>query len=195
MTSLIEHELEHFIVSETPGVERCVVNEKLTDEGKKYILQTQGINLEALVRHSDVLDVNTLYSNDLNLIMCHYGIEACARALVKEIIRVFTPYGIDVNRRHLTLTADYMTFTGAVLPFSRGAMSSSASPLQRMTFETTVGFMREALVHGESDFLSSPSARLVVGGLLNSGTSIFDLLVPNSYSLGRSWNGGNSLVS
>lgn len=63
-------------------------------------------------------------------------------------MRVFTPYGIDVSRRHLTLTADYMTFTGRIQPLSRGAMASSASPLQKMTFETTFSFLRDALVNG-----------------------------------------------
>lgn len=62
---------------------------------------------------------------------------------------VFGVYGIEVNPRHLSLTADYMTFTGEVQPFSRGAMADSASPLQKMTFETTVTFMREALISGK----------------------------------------------
>lgn len=35
------------------------------------------------MKHSDVLDVNSLYSNDLNMIYNNYGIEACGRALVK----------------------------------------------------------------------------------------------------------------
>uniref|UniRef100_A0A915BG80 DNA-directed RNA polymerase n=1 Tax=Parascaris univalens TaxID=6257 RepID=A0A915BG80_PARUN len=100
------------------------------------------VTFQALFKHSDVLDVNSLYSNDLDMIWRCYGIEACARALIKEIVRVFTPYGIDVSRRHLTLTADYMTFTGRIQPFSRGAMASSASPLQKMTFETTFSFLR-----------------------------------------------------
>jgi DNA-directed RNA polymerase I subunit RPA1 len=47
---------------------------------------------------------------------------------------VFGVYGIEVNPRHLSLTADYMTFTGAMQPFSRGAMSDSPSPLQKMVF-------------------------------------------------------------
>lgn len=47
-----------------------------------------------------------------------------------------------------------MTFTGRIQPFSRGAMSLSASPLQRMTFETTIAFMRDALISGWISYLS-----------------------------------------
>ncbi|KJH43097.1 hypothetical protein DICVIV_10899 [Dictyocaulus viviparus] len=60
---------------------------------------------------------------------------------------VFAVYGIEVSRRHLSLIADYMTFTGQIAPFNRGAMSSSSSPLQKMTFETTMSFMKEALLY------------------------------------------------
>ncbi|VDM68665.1 unnamed protein product [Strongylus vulgaris] len=60
---------------------------------------------------------------------------------------VFAVYGIEVSKRHLSLTADYMTYTGQIAPFNRAAMSSSSSPLQKMTFETTMAFMKEALLH------------------------------------------------
>lgn len=65
---------------------------------------------------------------------------------------VFGVYGIEVNLRHLSLTADYMTFTGKIQPFSRGAMANSVSPLQKMTFETTVSFMRDAIINGKVFF-------------------------------------------
>uniref|UniRef100_A0A1I8EX00 DNA-directed RNA polymerase subunit n=1 Tax=Wuchereria bancrofti TaxID=6293 RepID=A0A1I8EX00_WUCBA len=176
--ALVERELENFLVWETPGIEKCIVRCENRGDDQYQVLATQGINVQALMKHSDVLDVNTLYSNDLNMICNNYGIEACGRALVKEIIRVFTPYGIGVNWRHLTLAADYMTFTGRIQPFSRSAMSLSASPLQRMTFETTIAFMRDALINGDDDHLMSPSSRLVVGGLLRGGTGIFDVMLP-----------------
>ena len=115
---------------------------------------------------------------------------------------VFAVYGIEVNPRHLTLVADHMTNTGSILPFSRGAMSANASPLQKMTYETTLSFMRTAIMNGERklainghaaarlikniakncplsadpDHLDSPSARLVTGQTLRSGTGSFDLL-------------------
>ncbi|VDK70924.1 unnamed protein product [Onchocerca ochengi] len=197
--ALVERELENFLVWETPGIEKCIVRCENRGDNQYQVLATQGqviviisqiiilpmidavlllIRDAALMKHSDVLDVNTLYSNDLNMIYNNYGIEACGRALVKEIVRVFTPYGIDVNWRHLTLAADYMTFTGRIQPFSRGAMSLSTSPLQRMTFETTIAFMRDALINGDHDYLVSPSSRLVIGGLLRGGTGIFDLMLP-----------------
>ncbi|VDD88182.1 unnamed protein product [Enterobius vermicularis] len=174
VVTLVERELETFVVYGTPGVEKCIQREENHNNRSCQILATQGINAEAFFRHSKELDVNTFYTNDLNLMWKNYG----------EIVRVFQPYGIDVNRRHLTLTADYMTFTGRILPFTRGALSSGVSPLQKMTFETTVSFMRDAIVNGDDDYLTSPSAKIVVGRLLRGGTGVFDLLVPSDYYLG-----------
>ncbi|PAV88873.1 hypothetical protein WR25_01739 [Diploscapter pachys] len=90
---------------------------------------------------------------------------------------VFAVYGIEVSRRHLSLVADYMTFTGEIQAFNRGAMANNASPLQKMTFETTIAFMREALLQGEEDSLNGPSSRIVVGALTRGGTGSFDLLM------------------
>ena len=74
------------------------------------------------------------------------------------MINVFGAYGIDVSKRHLSLTADYMTFTGSIAPFNRVAMASSASPLQKMTFETTVAFLRDSLLNGKFLLFSIRSA-------------------------------------
>lgn len=51
-------------------------------------------------------------TNDIHRIANMYGIEAASKALINEVKSVFGAYGIDVNPRHLSLTADYMTYTG-----------------------------------------------------------------------------------
>ncbi|KAK0395050.1 hypothetical protein QR680_001087 [Steinernema hermaphroditum] len=181
IVSIIEREVEAFVVAETPGVEKCIVREG--DDGRS-ILQTQGINLSAFYKHSEVLDVNTIYSNDIHLVLNTFGIEACSRAIVKEMNNVFSVYGIEVSPRHLSLTADYMTHTGSITPFSRGAMAASSSPLQKMTFETTLTFLRDSLITGDKEKQRSASARIVSGQLIRGGTAAFDLLADTKYILG-----------
>ncbi|KIH47617.1 hypothetical protein ANCDUO_22319, partial [Ancylostoma duodenale] len=46
-------------------------------------LHSDGSTFYAFFRHADVLDVNAIYSNDLNLILHQYGVEACSRAIVQ----------------------------------------------------------------------------------------------------------------
>ena len=96
----------------------------------------------------------------------------------QEITNVFKVYGIEIDPRHLNLVGDYMTFEGAYKPFNRQGIESNPFPLQKMTFETTTHFLRQASAFGRVDNLGSPSSRLVVGRVVNSGTGLFELRQP-----------------
>jgi DNA-directed RNA polymerase I subunit RPA1 len=54
----------------------------------------------------------------------------------------------------------------------------NTSPFMKMSFETTVGFLKEAVLHGETEELKGPSSRIVVGGLSGVGTGGFDVFTP-----------------
>lgn len=66
----------------------------------------------------------------------------------QEVTSVFGVYGIEVDPRHLSLVADYMTFDGQYRAFNRIHMGNNASPLQQMSFETTCSFMKNAALLG-----------------------------------------------
>jgi len=82
-----------------------------------------------------------------------------------------------VDLRHLNLIGDYMTRSGGFAPFSRHGMKNAVSAFMKMSFETTVGVLKEAVAGQEMELLRTPSARLVVGALSNVGTGSFDLYV------------------
>lgn len=94
---------------------------------------------------------------------------------------MFQVYGITVDPRHLLLIADYMTFDGSFKPLSRSGIESSASPLQQMSFESTLKFLKSALVKSQLDSLSSPSSRLMIGQPCKSGTGSFTCMTNNSF--------------
>lgn len=89
---------------------------------------------------------------------------------------MFKVYGIAVDYRHLSLIADYMTYDGQYKPFNRIGMETNSSPLQQMSFETTIHFLKRAAIAGDLDTLASPSACLVTGRVVRGGTGSFDLL-------------------
>lgn len=91
---------------------------------------------------------------------------------------MFGAYGIAVDARHLSLIADYMTYEGGYKPLSRLGMANSTSPLLKMSFETTVGFMTAAASAAETDTLASPAANIVVGRPVRVGTGAFELVHP-----------------
>ncbi|KAG1449664.1 hypothetical protein G6F56_008577 [Rhizopus delemar] len=127
---------------------------------------------------SDIIDVNYIDTNDIAAILKTYGVEAARNAIIKEVGSVFGVYGIKVDRRHLTLIADYMTFEGGYKPFSRIGIGSNVAPFLKMSFESTCKFLTEATLHGDFDTLDSPSSRVVVGRVVEGGTGSFDVLQP-----------------
>ena len=54
-----------------------------------------------------------------------------------------------------------------------------------MSFETTCNFLAQATLYGDFDTLNSPSARMVVGRVVECGTGAFDIIYP----LGENWSG------
>lgn len=75
----------------------------------------------------------------------------------------FQVYGINVDPRHLLLIADYMTFDGTYKPLNRVGMDGCSSPFQQMSFESTLKYLKNAVVYNLKDNVRSPSSSLVVG--------------------------------
>jgi DNA-directed RNA polymerase I subunit RPA1 len=55
-------------------------------------------------------------------------------------------------------------------------INSSPSPFLKMSFETATTFLMDATVQKQTDHLESPSARIVMGRIVEMGTGSFDLL-------------------
>jgi len=104
-----------------------------------------------MFNYDNILDLNRLYSNDIYNISQTYGIEAASRVIVREVRDVFKMYGITVDSRHLSLIADYMTFDGTFKPLNRKGMENSASPLQQISFESSLDFLKTATLQGKLD--------------------------------------------
>ena len=172
MVGLVETAAMSTVVRAKKNIDQAFVNME-KDRGR--CLQTAGINFEEIWK-LDVVDHSRLVTNDIWAMRCAYGVEAARMSIVDQIRGVFGVYGITVDPRHLSLIADYMTFEGGYKAMNRIGMEETSSPLLQMSFETTVHFLRQAVMAGGSDDLSSPSANLVVGKPIRHGTGCFSLL-------------------
>ncbi|XP_017875380.1 DNA-directed RNA polymerase I subunit RPA1 [Ceratina calcarata] len=174
LPTIIRNVANRVVLWEVPCIKRAFTFQNKDGE---TILRTDGINIIEIFKYDRSLDLNRLYSNDIYAISQTYGIEAANRVIIKEVKDVFKMYGITVDSRHLSLIADYMTFDGRFQPLSRKGMEDSASPLQQMSFESSLNFLRNATLHGRRDNLVSPSSRLMLGQPCKSGTGACSLLV------------------
>ncbi|XP_053689355.1 DNA-directed RNA polymerase I subunit RPA1 [Sabethes cyaneus] len=168
-TKILREIAEKSVVWEIPHIRRAIT---YVQNDQQY-LKTDGINISAMTKYNKILDLNRLYSNDIYAVAQRYGIEAAARVIVKEVQNVFKVYGITINPRHLLLVADYMTADGTFKSMSRKGMESNVSPLQQISFESSIQFLRAAALKGNNDHLDSPSSRLMLGQLCKSGTGSF----------------------
>ncbi|XP_065855362.1 DNA-directed RNA polymerase I subunit 1 [Euphorbia lathyris] len=153
------------------------VDMKLEEKESIPALHTTGVDFNTFWKMQDRLDVRYLYCNNIHAMLNTYGVEAARETIIREINHVFKSYGISVSTRHLSLIADYMTFSGGYRPMSRlGGIKESISPFSKMSFETAAKFIVEAALHGETDDLQTPSARICLGLPVKMGTGSFDLM-------------------
>lgn len=178
LLALIETDMKRHIVHEVPGISRCILGEQDGPRGKELRLRTEGINMHELYKYTGLLDLDRLYCNSIHDVAVTYGIEAAGKVIIKEVQAVFAAYGIEVDYRHLSLIADYMTFEGSYKPFNRMAMETNPSPLQKMSFEQTMKFLVDSSVMCQADKLQSPSAQIVLGKNVGCGTGCIDLFTP-----------------
>jgi len=180
MISLVETQAQKYIVKQVPKITRGYVSEagKTPDGQNKFMVRTEGINFMELWKFFDIVDVNSIYSNDIHAMLKTYGVEMARAAIAKEIKGVFAVYNINVDLRHLYLVADFMTFGGGYKAMNRSGMDSSTSPYQKMSYESCTKYLADAAVFSDTDSLSSTSARIVMGGLVRGGTGCFDLKIP-----------------
>ncbi|KAJ2401699.1 hypothetical protein GGI23_001219 [Coemansia sp. RSA 2559] len=193
MLNLAEEAVRKTVVREIPGIELCSVNTNKAKNDLSVVIGSYGSNIRGIWDASVVpldeiantgkrsglsewVDINRLYTNDIAAILRVYGVEAARQAIVREVYNVFDAYNIEIDNRHLGLVADYMTFEGGFKPFNRIGLSSSPSPFAKMSFESTCTFLQEAAVYGDFDDLRNPSARIVMGQPVQSGTGAFDVL-------------------
>lgn len=148
--------------------------EKKEDSPK---LRTAGVDFEVFWVLQDRLKIQEVKCNDIHAILKTYGVEAARATIIQEVNEVFKPFGIDVNMRHLSLVADFMTSGGSYRPMSiLGMAQFCTSPFGKMSFEQATRFISEAACHGEVDTLDGPSATVSLGKPAKTGTGCFGLL-------------------
>jgi DNA-directed RNA polymerase beta' subunit len=177
MLNHVESAADFATIHVIPGITSAVYAAAATEKDEPMIM-TEGSNLLAMREYSNIIDVNRIMTNDIVAMLQLYGVEACRATIVREMHAVFSGHGISVDHRHLNLIADTMTKGGGFTPFNRIGLKGNVSPFMKMSFETTVGFLKDAVLERDWDDLTNPSARIVVGRLGKLGTGAFDVLAP-----------------
>jgi DNA-directed RNA polymerase I subunit RPA1 len=176
---LVEEAARSAVIQSIPGIGNCTFVEADKIKEEPAHVATEGVNLLAMRDYQDVIKPHSLYTNSIHDMLNLYGVEAARATIVREMTEVFKGHSISVDNRHLNLIGDVMTHSGGFRAFNRnGLVKDSSSPLAKMSFETTVGFLKDAVLERDFDNFKSPSSRIVAGQLGSVGTGGFDVLAP-----------------
>ncbi|KAL2844213.1 hypothetical protein BJX68DRAFT_149866 [Aspergillus pseudodeflectus] len=176
---LVEDACRNAVIQSIPGLGNCTFVEADQAKGEPACVITDGVNLLAMRDYQDIIKPHSIYTNSIDHMLVHYGVEAARASIVKEMSAVFKGHSISVDNRHLNLIGDVMTHAGGFQAFNRNQLVKDiSSPLAKMSFETTVGFLKDAVRERDWDNLNNPSSRIVVGRTGTIGTGAFDVLAP-----------------
>ncbi|KAL7083398.1 hypothetical protein ACP275_14G159200 [Erythranthe tilingii] len=143
----------------------------------EWMLDTEGVNLLAVMCHEDV-DVRRTTSNHLIEVIEVLGIEAVRRSLLDELRVVISFDGSYVNYRHLAILCDTMTYRGHLMAITRhGINRNDTGPMMRCSFEETVDILLDAAVFAETDCLRGVTENIMLGQLAPIGTGDCALLL------------------
>ena len=183
--------IEHMLLSEmtlrgVEGIKRVFMREpkretinKTTGQlemSTEWVLDTEGVNLSAVMCADRKIDHTRTTSNDIVEIIRILGVEACRQALLGELRAVIEFDGSYVNYRHLAILCDVMTYRGHLLAVTRhGINRVETGALMRCSFEETVEILMEAAVYAETDRVKGVSENIMLGQLAPLGTGEFEL--------------------
>jgi DNA-directed RNA polymerase II subunit RPB1 len=167
-----------------PGITRVFISENKTtplsakgeyENGKEWFIETDGINLKAVMA-VDGVDPARTYSNNCYEVWETLGIEAGRNGLFQELEGVLGASGNSVNYRHLALLCDLMCNKGALMSITRhGINRTDAGALSRCSFEETVEILLEAAAVGDIDDCRGVAENVLLGQMAPMGTGAFDV--------------------
>uniref|UniRef100_A0A914M7Y9 DNA-directed RNA polymerase n=1 Tax=Meloidogyne incognita TaxID=6306 RepID=A0A914M7Y9_MELIC len=173
------HYLKYYLptvpIKGIPGVTRCVINAD-DKKGESFQLFVEGSSFKEVLALNEVNGIKTRFNNAI-IIAEVLGIEAARGSIISEILNTMSEHGIELDRRHVMLLADLMTYRGEVLGITRnGLVKMKESVLLLASFERTIDHLYEAAFFGQRDRIVGVSECIIMGVPIGIGTGMFKLL-------------------
>lgn len=170
----VQEQIKELTIKGLSGIKRAIA--RIDSKSGAYIIYTQGSNLRSVL-DIDEIDPYRTYTNDIIEIGTVLGIEAARNAIFQEAERTLQEQGLEVDKRHLMLVSDMMTFTGSVRAVGRQGISGrKSSVLARAAFEITTKHLLRAGLLGEVDSLTGVAENIIVGQPITLGTGAVNLV-------------------
>ncbi|KAI3365191.1 hypothetical protein L3Q82_010287 [Scortum barcoo] len=172
----LKEDLPKVVVQGIPEVARAVIHIDEQSGKSKYKLLVEGDNLRAVMATHGVNGSRTT-SNNTYEVERTLGIEAARSTIINEIQYTMVNHGMSIDRRHVMLLADLMSYKGEILGITRfGLAKMKESVLMLASFEKTADHLFDAAYFGQKDSVCGVSECIIMGIPMNIGTGLFKLL-------------------
>ncbi|XP_056325017.1 DNA-directed RNA polymerase III subunit RPC1 [Danio aesculapii] len=172
----LKQDLPKVVVQGIPEVSRAVIHIDEQSGKQKFKLLVEGDNLRSVMATHGV-DGNKTTSNNTYEVEKTLGIEAARSTIINEIQYTMVNHGMSIDRRHVMLLADLMSYKGEILGITRfGLAKMKESVLMLASFEKTADHLFDAAYFGQKDSVCGVSECIIMGIPMNIGTGLFKLL-------------------
>uniref|UniRef100_A0A8C9XW94 DNA-directed RNA polymerase subunit n=1 Tax=Sander lucioperca TaxID=283035 RepID=A0A8C9XW94_SANLU len=172
----LKEELPKVVVQGIPEVSRAVIHIDEQSSKTMYKLLVEGDNLRSVMATHGV-NGNRTTSNNTYEVEKTLGIEAARSTIINEIQYTMVNHGMSIDRRHVMLLADLMSYKGEILGITRfGLAKMKESVLMLASFEKTADHLFDAAYFGQKDSVCGVSECIIMGIPMNIGTGLFKLL-------------------
>ncbi|XP_041117382.1 DNA-directed RNA polymerase III subunit RPC1 isoform X2 [Polyodon spathula] len=168
--------LPKIVVQGIPEVSRAVIHIDEKSGKERYKLLVEGDNLRSVMATHGVNGSRTTSNNTFEVEKT-LGIEAARSTIINEIQYTMVNHGMSIDRRHVMLLADLMSYKGEILGITRfGLAKMKESVLMLASFEKTADHLFDAAYFGQKDSVCGVSECIIMGIPMNIGTGLFKLL-------------------
>jgi DNA-directed RNA polymerase beta' subunit len=141
----------------------------------KWFFELEGTNFIEILNNPNINYKNCMINNMWEIYNT-LGIEAVRQFLINEFNEIITSGGINVDKVHLELLADSMTYTGNITSVSRyGIGRNETGPLTKASFEQSLDNMLIAAYKSETEQITSVSSSVILGQCSKIGSGMIDL--------------------
>ncbi|KAJ3415502.1 hypothetical protein HDV05_004704 [Chytridiales sp. JEL 0842] len=170
----LKRALPKVVVKGIPTVSRAVITRSAENTDVNLLVEGYGLRE---VMGTEGIDGTQSKSNHLLENCKTLGIEAGRNTIIDEIVFTMQSHGMTIDRRHVMLLADLMTFKGEILGITRfGIAKMKDSVLMLASFEKTTDHLFEASFYGKKDPIDGVSECIIMGVPMGIGTGLFKLL-------------------
>lgn len=171
---ILRNTIRSIVVTGLDKISRVVVKEN--KEKQEFQLVIEGQDLLGVMACRGT-NARRTKSNDVLQVEKVLGIEAARTTIINEVQTTMGHHGMQIDKRHLMLLADVMTYKGKVYGITRfGLEKVKESSLMLASFEKTADHLFDASFFGQCEKIDGVSECIITGVPMKVGTGVFDLM-------------------